>query len=194
MCRRRFAFWGSRDIGVPRRPHPEAVAEGDPGRMGPRGSRRAFRAHLTMRPSLFKNQERRRLGCPNRRLPDRSPAYRSLTRGSGAIDSEPMRDPLVHLHRWKLRRSPRNLALRLPPGPRSNSRNALLRPWAFPWRRGASGFSRFAPSAGAVPREPISNVRLSPCRTQPTPYAVKGSCAAPGDGESRESGSWDFSG
>lgn len=37
----------------------------------------------------------------------------AVTRRPGAIGSEPMRDPLVHLHCWKLLRSPRGSALRL---------------------------------------------------------------------------------
>ncbi len=122
------------------------------------------------------------------------PSSAAMTREPGAFGSEPMRDPLVHLHRWKLRRSLRNSALRLPPGPRSSSRDAFLRPCAFPWHRGASGFSRFAPSAGAAPRDLVSDVRLSPCRTRPIPFAVRGSCAGRREGESAESASWDFSG
>ena len=53
-----------------------------------------------------KNQERRRSGCPNRRLPDRPPAYSSLTRRPGAIDSEPMCDLLPHPIAGDFHRSP----------------------------------------------------------------------------------------
>ena len=65
--------------------------------------RRWQRARLHETP---KNQERRRSGCPNRRLPDRSPARRSLTRGPGAIGSEPMCDLLPHPIAGDFHRSP----------------------------------------------------------------------------------------